>query len=175
MGLGGQMVRPAVSGGRVRTELVLLLLLALVQRGSMQVGREKCMINFLDGCKLYTAFNGLNDDSGLLLQLQLLASWQHVCASCHTGRDSDSGIGNSAAAAYDSMGVGTSEARCLQRAQEYFEWCKNDLHQQVRLSFFTRARSCNTFSPFNSGGCILLSFQQTCAHRNGDLTYLLFC
>jgi|LauGreDrversion2_3_1035106.scaffolds.fasta_scaffold520112_1 hypothetical protein len=85
MGLGGEMVRPAVSGGRVRTQLLLLLLLALVQGGSMQVGREKCMINFLDGCKLYTFQDELIDDSGLLPQLQLPASWQHVCASCCTG------------------------------------------------------------------------------------------
>jgi len=65
---------------------------------SMQGARERCMINFLDGCKAHKTYMGIADDS---------------------------------AAAYDYMGVGQSEERCLARAKEYFEWCSNELHQQV--------------------------------------------
>jgi hypothetical protein len=65
---------------------------------SMQGARERCMINFLDGCTAHKTYMGIADDS---------------------------------AAAYDYMGVGQSEERCLARAKEYFEWCSNEVHQQV--------------------------------------------
>jgi hypothetical protein len=83
-------------GGAV---LRLLLLATLVASGSMQAARKKCMITFLDGCRLHRAYEGVADDS---------------------------------ATAYDHMGVGESEERCLARAKEYFEWCANGFHQQVR-------------------------------------------
>jgi hypothetical protein len=83
-----------VAGGVRR----LLLFATLVASGSMQAAREKCMITFLDGCRLHRAYEGVADDS---------------------------------ATAYDHMGVGESEERCLVRAKEYFEWCANGFHQQV--------------------------------------------
>ena len=79
--------------------LRLLLFATLVASGSMQAAREKCLITFLDGCRLHRAYEGVADDS---------------------------------ATAYDHMGVGESEERCLARAKEYFEWCANGFHQQVR-------------------------------------------
>ena len=81
--------------------LRMLLVAALVGSGSMQ-DREKCMINFIDGCRAHPSYGGLADDS---------------------------------AAAYNHMGVGKSEERCLARSKEYFEWCANDLHQQIMATY----------------------------------------
>lgn len=78
--------------------LRLAVLALLAHCASMQGARERCMINFLDGCKAHKTYMGIADDS---------------------------------AAAYDYMGVGQSEERCLARAKEYFEWCFNEVHQQV--------------------------------------------
>ena len=85
--------------GGMALPLSLVVLSAFAPAASPQAARERCMINFLDGCKLHRSYAGLADDS---------------------------------AAAYDHMGVGQSEERCLARSREYFEWCGNELHQQVR-------------------------------------------
>ena len=45
------------------------------------------------------------------------------------------GLVDDSEAAYEHMGVGSSEARCLLRAKEYFDWCRNDWHQQIIVTF----------------------------------------
>jgi len=37
----------------LRNAFCMLMMFALLAVGSMQEGREKCMINFLDGCKAH--------------------------------------------------------------------------------------------------------------------------
>jgi hypothetical protein len=94
--------------GSMALRLALVVLSVLSPAVSAQAPRERCMINFLDGCKLHRTYAGLADDS---------------------------------AAAYDHMGVGQSEERCLKRAREYFEWCSNELHQQVMCDAQTSSTS----------------------------------
>ena len=45
------------------------------------------------------------------------------------------GLADDSAAAYNHMGVGASEGRCLARSKEYFEWCGNELHQQIMATY----------------------------------------
>lgn len=85
---------------------VVVLVSSLVSHGSLTHGslqeREKCMIDFLDGCRLQLTNKALEDEY---------------------------------AAAYNHMDVGASEGRCLARPKEIFEWCGNELHQQIMATY----------------------------------------
>ena len=37
--------------------------------------------------------------------------------------------------AYNKFHVGANETRCLQRAREHFEWCRNGRHQRIAATF----------------------------------------
>ena len=56
-------------------QLRMVVLAAMVGSAMIQAQeREKCMVNFLDGCKLHSSYNGLADDSA--------AAYDHMGVVC---------------------------------------------------------------------------------------------
>ena len=70
--------------------LMAVLVASFASHGSPQE-REKCMINFLEGCRMHPSYAGRGE------------------------------LADDSAAAYNHLGVGASEGRCLARSKEYFE------------------------------------------------------
>ena len=84
--------------------LLVVLVASLASHGSPQE-REKCMINFLEGCRLHPWYAGRGE------------------------------LADDSLPAYNHLGVGASEERCLARPQEYFEWCGNTFDRQIMATY----------------------------------------